>query len=401
MTNKDNNKISELFSRYINVAYPLKEEVFERLGKEKLKFYYGIDPTGPSLHIGHTVQLFLLKKLAEIGHKVIILIGDFTAMIGDPTDKEATRKKLEEKEVKENMKNYINQIEKIIPKKLFKIEYNSKWLKKMTFEKIIDLASNITVQQIEARDMFQKRIEKEKPIYMHEFLYPLMQGYDSVAMEVDGEVGGNDQVFNMLIGRDLEKIYLDKNKIVLATKLLVDADSGKKLSKTEKSFIALSDSPEDVYGKIMAGVPDEMIKTFFELATDKDSEYIENKQKAIDNKKENPVNVKKELAFEVVKIYYDESRAKEAKEVFEKIVNKETPEEIQKFKLSIEGDLLSVMVASRLTSSSSEAKRLVQQGGVRVNNEAVKKWDIKVRPGDIIKVGPRKFLKITSFDSDK
>src|SRR3989344_7887691 len=234
----EDGKIEEILKRRIENSYPSEEEVKKRLKEGKrLKFYYGIDPTGPSLHIGHTVQLFLLKQLAELGHEIILLIGDFTARIGDPTDKEATRKKLTEKEVKENMRNYIKQIEKILPEKYFKVRYNSEWLKRMSFENIIELAGHITVQQTEAREMFQERIKKGKPIYLHEFLYPLMQGYDSVAMEVDGEIGGNDQVFNMLVGRDLEKSYLGKDKIVLATKLLVDVDSGRKLSKTEKSFV--------------------------------------------------------------------------------------------------------------------------------------------------------------------
>ncbi|MDP3954153.1 MAG: tyrosine--tRNA ligase [bacterium] len=392
------NKMNEIFGRRVENVYPSREEATKRLKEEKrLKFYYGIDPTGPSLHIGHTVQLFLLKQLAELGHEVVLLIGDFTARIGDPTDKEATRKKLSEKEVRENMKNYVGQIKKILPGKYFKVRYNSKWLKKMSFENIVELASHVTVQQIEARDMFQERIKNEKPIYLHEFLYPLMQGYDSVAMEVDGEVGGNDQVFNMLVGRDLEKAYLGKDKIVLATRLLVDADSGKKLSKTEKSFIALNDTPSDMYGKVMAGVPDEMIATVFELATEKDIYWIKERKNTVENG-ENPMNFKKELASELVKIYHGEKEAQKAQAEFKKVFSqKELPDDMQEFKPEAgRNSLKEVLTSSNTVESGSEARRLLEQKGIKINDVTADDLNYQVKAGDIIKVGPRRFLKITN-----
>ena len=205
----DENKIKEfLSSRYIEAVFPSKEKAAKIMGSGKqLVFYLGIDPTGPSIHQGHTIPLLLLKQLAGLGHKVILLIGDFTARIGDPTDKDAARTALSKEEVEQNMKTYVGQAKKILKDVDFEVKYNSKWLDKMSFAEVIKLTSHATVQQMTARDMFQERIKKEKPIFVHEFLYPLMQGYDSVAMEVDGEVGGNDQTFNMLVGRDLQKIY--------------------------------------------------------------------------------------------------------------------------------------------------------------------------------------------------
>jgi len=385
----DENKIKEALSRRVeeNGIFPSRDYVVEKLkeGKE-LRFYLGIDPTEKDLHLGHTIPLLLLKQLLEIGHKIILLIGDFTARIGDPTDKEVTRKALTKKDVEENMKTYLGQVSKILPKGSFKLEYNSKWLSKMTFEEVIKLTSHVTVQQMLARDMFRKRMDEQKPIHMHEFLYPLMQGYDSVAMEVDGEVGGNDQTFNMLVGRDLEKAYLGKDKIVIATRLLIDAQSGKKMSKSEGGLIAINDSPEVIYEKVMRHIPDEMTKVTFELATERDIEQIKDKH--------NPKKFKEELASELVKMYHGEEAVEKAKNRYDAVAKKETPEEIQEFKVSVVGDILSVMIASGLAKSSSEARRLIDQKGVSVNGKTVENWDEKVRSGDVIKVGPRKFVKI-------
>ena len=393
----EDGKIEEILKRRIENSYPSEEEVKKRLKEGKrLKFYYGIDPTGPSLHIGHTVQLFLLKQLAELGHEIILLIGDFTARIGDPTDKEATRKKLTEKEVKENMRNYIKQIEKILPEKYFKVRYNSEWLKRMSFENIIELAGHITVQQTEAREMFQERIKKGKPIYLHEFLYPLMQGYDSVAMEVDGEIGGNDQVFNMLVGRDLEKSYLGKDKIVLATKLLVDVDSGRKLSKTEKSFVTLDSAPNDMYGKTMAGIPDNMIATVFELATEQEIFWIEKRKKEVESG-DNPMNFKKELAGELVKIYHGEKEANKAKEEFEKVFSsKELPSDIKGVSVSdfIQPLTTQTVVGVCFKLSNSEIKRLIEQKGIKVNDEIATDPNEPRKAGDIIRVGPIRIVRL-------
>jgi tyrosyl-tRNA synthetase len=382
-----------LNSRYIEAVFPSKEKAAEMLGAgEQLVFYLGIDPTGPNIHLGHTIPLLLLKQIAKLGHRAILLIGDFTARIGDPTDKEAARIALTEDEIGQNMKTYAEQAKKIFGNTEFEVKHNSKWLGKMTFEDVIKLTSRVTVQQMLARDMFQERLKKEKPIYVHEFLYPLMQGYDSVAMEVDGEVGGNDQTFNMLVGRDLEKDYLNKDKLVFTAKLLVDAETGKKISKTEGSFIAVNDSPEDIFGKVMA-TPDSAIMPLFAYATELPDSKINEVKKRLDGG-ENPKNLKEKLAFELVRMYHGEKEAEEAKEKFRKVFSEgQLPEEMKE--VSSGRTILQTMMAAGIVPSKSEAKRLIEQKAVSVNDEVVESWDYEIKKGDVIKIGPRKFLKAT------
>jgi tyrosyl-tRNA synthetase len=239
-------KQKELLERGVSAIYPSREFLEKKINSgKKLTLYLGIDPTGPTLHLGHFIQLKKMAEFQKAGHQIIILIGDFTAMIGDPTDKKSTRQPLSRKQVLNNLKDYKKQISKIISfkgKNKAKIRFNSKWLKKMNFENVLSLASNMTVQQMLERDMFKKRMDEGRPVSIHEFLYPLMQGYDSVVMDVDGEVGGNDQTFNMLCGRDLMKTLKNKEKFVVTTKLLED-NQGQKMGKTEGNMVALSDNP--------------------------------------------------------------------------------------------------------------------------------------------------------------
>lgn len=382
----DDVKIKETLTRRIEAVFPSREEAEKRLREgKKLRVYLGIDPTGPDLHLGHTIPLLFLKQLLELGHQPTLLIGDFTARIGDPTGKDVARKPLNEKEVKDNMKNYLSQVHKILPKGSFEVKYNSSWLSKMSFEEIVGLASNVTVQQMISRDMFQERIKDERPIGLHEFLYPLMQGYDSVAMEIDGEVGGNDQTFNMLVGRDLEKKMLNKDKLVFATRLLVDAESGKKMSKTEGGLISLSDSPQDMFGKTMKTVPDEMIVTVFELCTEKPLEWVQGK------KTSDLYGLKKELAYELVKMYHGDKEATKAKEEWDRVFSKgELPSEMEE----VEGGRLVDVVEVSGGVSSTQAKRLIDQGATRVNGEVVKEWDRQVNKGDVVQIGPKKFVRV-------
>ena len=263
--NTDEKKIEELLTRGVENIYPSRKD-FEKvlMSGKQLTIYNGIDPTGPTLHIGHGSTLLKLRELQDLGHKIILLIGDFTGMIGDPTDKTATRKKLTRKEVLENCKNYAKQAGKILDMKKVEIKYNSKWLGKLVAGDFLELGSEITVQQLLERDMFKKRTEEGKPIYLHEFIYPLLQGYDSVAMNVDVEIGGNDQTFNMLVGRDMMK-NRGKEKFVLTTKLLVDP-TGKKMGKSEGNMVTLEDMPEDMYGKVMSW-PDTLMPLAFEICT--------------------------------------------------------------------------------------------------------------------------------------
>ncbi|MDP2647637.1 MAG: tyrosine--tRNA ligase [Candidatus Yanofskybacteria bacterium] len=363
--------IKSILDRRIENVFPSREAVERRLAEEKLNIYLGIDPTGPDIHLGHTIALFFLKDLARLGHKPILLIGDFTARIGDPTGKDFARKPLTPKEIEVNAKTYTEQVAKILPKDSFQVRYNSEWLSKMSLEEVIGLASHVTVQQMIARDMFQERIKRKAPIYLHEFLYPIMQGYDSIAMEVDGEVGGNDQTFNMLVGRELEREYLQKDKLVFATRLLVDASSGKKMSKSEGNLIAINDDPQEIRRKVLA-IDDAMTATIFELCTEKDQSWID------ERKQNNPRAFKEALAEELVRMYHGENAVGEA----QKPIEEEG------------GQLARALKVWGATSSISAAKDIIDSGGVRVNNEVEKDWNRKLNSGDEIQVGKGKFYKV-------
>ena len=391
----DEIKIREVLGRYVEAVFPSPEKALEifKSGR-KLTFYLGIDPTGPDIHLGHLTNLLVLKKIIELGHKVILLIGDFTARIGDPTGKDAVRQPLSKEQIKQNMKTYLDQVYKILRKGSVEVKYNSKWLEKMNLEKIIALESHVTVQQMLARDMFQRRIQEQKPISQNEFIYPLLQGYDSVAMEVDGEIGGNDQTFNMLIGRDLVKKLLDKEKIVIATTLLEDPESGQKMmSKSEGRYISLNDLPKEMFGKVMA-LPDSAILPLFTLSTEVSEEILSQIKNRL-KEGENPKNLKEELAFEIVKMVFGEKEANKAKEEFQKVfVESELPAIMEEFKA--EGSLSLVELLSEwLKISKTEAKRLInEKRAVTVNDEIVENWDYLLKPGDVVKSGPRHFVKV-------
>jgi tyrosyl-tRNA synthetase len=361
-------------------VFPSLDEVVERIGTENnLLFYFGLDPTSPRLHIGHTVALLLMADLVHLGHKAVLLLGDFTARIGDPTDKEAARVALTEEQVRSNLETYIDQVKRIIPNTNFEVRYNSEWLSVLTLEQIIRLTSMATVQQMMARDMFQEREKRGKPIYVSEFLYPLMQGYDSVALRVDGEIGGNDQTFNMLVGRDLEKELLDKDKMVIATRLLVDAATGKKISKTEGGLIAFDDTPQDIRRKVLATVPDEMIRTVFELCTTKDQEWIDERCPA-DQPLTNPNEAKEELAAELIRMYHGQDAVSLGTQAID---------------ITTTGPLDKVLKETGLATSMSEAKRLIDQRGVIVNGVVADRWDLPIKQGDEIRVGKGKFARVS------
>ncbi|MCD6550105.1 tyrosine--tRNA ligase [bacterium] len=384
-------------SSFIQNIYPSKEELFKVLiSGKRLVVYHGVDPTAPSLHLGHTTNYFLLEEFRKLGHKVILLIGDFTAQIGDPTGKDKTRKSLTRKEVLENCHNYKKQIGKILDFSTKNnpalLEFNSKWLSKMTLKDVIDLTSKITVQRMIERDMFQKRIKMGRPIWIHEFLYPLLQGYDSVAMNVDIEIGGNDQTFNMLIGRELMKIYRKKEKFVITTPLLIDQKTNKKLmSKSEGNFIGLDLSPEEMYGKIMS-LSDETIVPILEHCTPLSQKEIQ------EIKKQFPRDQKARLAKEIVTIYHGKTAAQKAQENFDRVFRrKELPSKIKKVSVKEKKMfLLDLLVSTGLASSKSEAKRLVLQKGVKINSQVEEDWkkEIEIKKGMIIQVGKRKFVQL-------
>ncbi len=395
----DPKKIKHVMERGVSAIYPSREE-FEKklLTGERLTLYLGIDPTGPSLHIGHAIPLRKIKQFQELGHKVILLIGDFTAMIGDPTDKMAARKKLSKEEVKANLKNYKKQASKILDfagKNPVEIRFNSKWFAKMNFADILELTSHFSVQRMMERDMFENRMKEGKPIYMHEFMYPVMQAYDSVAMDVDLEVGANDQTFNMLAGRDLMKALKNKEKFVLAVKLLADA-SGKKMGKTEGNMITLEDSPDGMFGKVMSWT-DDMIIGGLELCTEIEDDRIAEIKKQLEGGA-NPRDAKAYLAKEMVRLYHGEDAAKEAEANFEKMFkDKEAPEDIEEVKIGKDKmNVVDLFLKTGMVASKGEARRLLEQKGLYIDGEPVVSANAEIRlvNGMVLKKGKRHFKRV-------
>lgn len=374
---KDKEIIERILNKGVEQILPSKDVLKEKLlSGKRLTIYQGFDPTAPTLHIGHTVGMRKLEDFRKLGHKVIFLIGDFTARIGDPSDKKdaraSARKVLTKEQIAHNLKNYVEQASHIIDidnkENPVEIKYNSEWLDKLTFAEIIGLASEFTVQQMLKRSMFQERLKEDRPIYLNEFLYPLMQGYDSVMMEVDVEVGGNDQLFNMLAGRDMVFNHLNKEKIVIAGKLLTAAD-GEKMGKSEGNMARLDDTAENIYGKIMS-FDDEKILIGFEILTNATLPEYEEYKKRLESG-ENPMILKKELAYRVTKEIKSEEEAENAQKVFESVFQKKDVEgeiptiQIKENKLPL-NDLL---VQIGFAKSKSEARRLVDQGAVKINDE--------------------------------
>lgn len=392
-----NDKQEELLTRGISALYPSKDFISSKIARgEKLTIYLGIDPTGPTLHLGHVIPLKKLGEFQKMGHKIILLMGDFTAMIGDPTDKTSTRKQLTHKEVLNNLKKYKKQASTLISfsgKNAAQFKFNSKWLGKMDFADVLSLASNMTVQQMLERDMFKKRTEEGKPVFIHEFLYPLMQGYDSVAMNVDGEIGGNDQTFNMLCGRDLMKTLNNKEKFVITMKLLED-NSGKKMGKTEGNMVALSDSAQEMYGKIMSW-SDGLVIPAFELCTYISASELENIAKEMAEGR-NPKELKMKLAQEITTIFHGEKKAKEAENNFvSTFSNKEVPKDVEQIKSNKDELLIDLFLKHNFISSKTEFRRLVDEHAITNldTNEKVSDYTSKVSNG-VYRIGKKRFCKI-------
>lgn len=397
MTSKTD-QINELLSRGIEEVIPSRDTLAKDLANgKKLTIYHGVDPTAPHLHLGHSTNYLLLRRFQKLGHRVILLVGDFTARIGDPSGRTAERVPLSEKEVLDNLRTYKEQAAKILDfdseENPAELAHNSAWLKKLALEDIIDVASHFTVQQMLARDMFQRRLKNENPIGLHEFLYPLMQGYDSVALKTDAEVGGEDQLFNMLVGRDLVKAYLKKEKFVITTKLLTNPKTGNKLmSKSEGNYIALDDPPADMYGKTMA-LPDEVVLDCFRLCTEVTSDEIEK------IKKLPPREAKARLAREIVTMYHGAPAASKAEAEFRKVfVSSKAPSNIPLIHMRGGATRTTqVLLDTGMASTKSEAVRLVEQGGVHVQAPG-KEWatageTIDIQDNVVIRVGKRRFKK--------
>lgn len=396
-------KIEELLTRAVDTIYPSREELEKvlRNGK-KLRLYQGFDPTGTQLHIGHMIGLRKLSQWQDLGHHVVFLIGDGTGQAGDPSGKTKARDTFMTREqLRENAKDYVMQAGKIVNftgENPVEILYNGDWLNKLGLVDILNIMDHLSLQQMIERDLFQERMRSGEILKMREFMYPMLQGYDSVAMEVDLELGGSDQMFNMLIGRKLVKEMLNRDKFVMTTPLLTDS-KGVKVGKTEGNVIALTDSPNELFGKIMA-LSDDVIVKGLEYLTDVQMDEIKTIEQKLRNG-ENPVVFKKQLAFEIVKQLNSEKQAKDAQEHFEKTVQqKEMPEEISSIVLPKElqsgATVADVLVHLELVGSRSEAKRVIEQHGVTVANEVVDDPNAAFSPidGTIIKVGKRRFVKI-------
>jgi len=385
--NTDDKKIEELLTRGVEEII-VRESLEKKLKSGKqLRVKFGIDPTGSDLHIGHAVPLRKLKQFQELGHKVILLIGDYTAMIGDPSGRDKTRPILNEKDVRQNMKTYIAQAAKVIDIKKVEVRYNSEWYGKPNFTHLLmDLTSRITVARVLERDDFQKRIKEGSDIQMQEMMYPLLQGYDSVALKADMELGGSDQKFNLLMGRKVQKRYDQPEQDIITVPLLEGIDGEKKMSKSYGNYIALPDNPEDMFGKIMS-IPDVLILKYFELATDVLMDEVKNIVA-------DPMNAKKRLAREIVAMYHSDEAAKKAEENFVKTFSKkETPDEIKEVAVKSK-NILDVLVEVGFCSSKGEARRNILQGGVTVSGEVVKDFNFEVKTGEIIKKGKRYFVKV-------
>lgn len=400
---KLNQEIKEALKRWTDKIYPSKKAFEDILSSgKKLIIYHGVDPTSPHLHLGHSTNFFLLEALREIGCKIILLIGDFTAQIGDPTGRSKARKALTKKQILLNYRTYRSQAGKILDfsskKNPVQIKFNSQWLNKLKMAELIKLASFFTHGQMIKRNMFQERLKRNEAIYLSEFLYPIFQGYDSVALNADAEVGGTDQTFNMLIGRELMKIYGKKEKFVITTPLLINPKTKRKLmSKSEGGIIALDDKPNEMYGKIMA-LPDETIIPCFRLCTKIPLKEIEEMERRLKFKEINPRDLKASLAREIVTIYYGRERAKLAEEEFNRIFRKKKlPFQIPTFQIREKTfNILDLLLKAKLVQSKSEAKRLIFQKGIKLNGEILENWKkiVPLEKETVIQVGKRKFLKV-------
>jgi tyrosyl-tRNA synthetase len=384
----------------------VKDELVEllRSGK-KLRLKFGLDPSAPDLTLGHTVVFRKLRQFQELGHKVIVIVGDWTAQIGDPSGVSQTRKMLSAEQVKANAETYMQQFFTVVDKRKTEIKWQSEWFGKFDLSDVVRLTSKFTVAQFLARDDFSKRFKENKPIAITEMLYPLLQAYDSVAIESDVEFGGTDQKFNLLVGRELQAMVGQKPQQVFMVPLLVGTDGALKMSKSVGNYIGIAETPENIYGKTMS-IPDGLIMQYFELLTDVPDKEMSDFKKQLDSGA-NPMNLKKRLARELVTQFYSAKDAREAEAHFEKTVQKkELPDEVREFRLSFkalrfptgEVDVRKLLRETGTAASASEASRLINQGAVEIGGKKVTKYQFQVASGSVVKVGKHRFVKVINTD---
>lgn len=357
----------------------------------------GFDPTAPDIHLGHTVGIRKLKHFQDLGHQVVVIIGDYTAMVGDPSEKNSTRPRLTHDQVMVNAKTYQEQFFKILDKDKTQIRFNGDWFSKMTFDEIMALASKFTVARMLERDDFSKRYSGQLPISIHEFFYPLMQGYDSVMIKADVELGATEQKFNLVIARQIQKEYDIEQQIVLTLPVLAGVDGSQRMSKSLGNYIGIDEQANETYGKAMS-IPDDLIYPYFELISDVDLSELKEIKQQIEDPRINPRDTKKYLARTIVKMYHGEKASEEAEKAFEKIfVAKDIPDDMPEFNLDQSTYRIDdLLIQTKTADSKSNARRLIQQGGVSVNGEKISDpfTTIEINTELVLKVGKRKFAKI-------
>ena len=398
---KDTKQALEIIKRGSDEIIP--EDAFKKLltSKKKLTVKAGFDPTSADLHLGHTVLINKLKAFQDLGHTVIFLIGDFTGLIGDPSGVNETRPNIDEKKLIENSKTYADQVFKILDKKKTKIKFNSTWFKKMKPDEFIKLSSIMTVARMLERDDFKKRYENNKPISLHEFLYPLVQGFDSYALKADIELGGTDQKFNLLVGREVQKHYGQNEQVIITVPLLEGLDGVKKMSKSLNNYIALNDDPNEMFGKIMS-ISDDLMWRYFDLLSFKSNDEIASFRNKVKNG-ENPMTFKKKLATEIVERFYDKKSSENAEIAFTNVFsNKLEPNEVPIFEIN-ETSGISIVellthedLGNEFIQSKSECRRLIKQSGIKMNNKKVENPDLLINLGEenYFQIGKRKHLRI-------
>lgn len=398
MSTTQSNQLPEVLTRGVAEVLPNAQTLANLISDKKIRLYLGIDPTGAFLTLGHSVPLRKLQQFAELGHQVILLIGNGTVRIGDPTGRDTTRPVLTDEQIQENFKSWKEQASKILDFDKIEIRYNGDWLDKLSYADMVKLLAKTTVQQLIERDMFQERMKNNLPIHGHEILYPLLQGYDSVAMDVDLEIGGTDQTFNMMMGRQLQKSYNNRDKWVLSTPIINGTD-GRKMSKSYNNYVALTENPIDMYGKLMR-ITDEMIIEYFTLLTDMPmGEIAQMKAEMVNGA--NPMTFKKELAKTITTMYHDAEAATQAADHFAQTVQggqvpNEIPEVTIAYKSMPFAALASLSISQIEELSNSEIRRITTQGGMSYNDTKIldPHQEITPKSGDVLKFGKRKYLKI-------
>ena len=394
------NEQMDVIKRGVSEIIP-EEDLVKKLERSiktntPLNIKLGCDPSRPDLHLGHSVVLRKLRQFQDLGHIAILIIGDFTGMIGDPSGKSKTRPSLTLEETHRNGQSYFEQAEKILSKERVSMQYNSDWLNKMSFADVIRLASKYTVARMLERDDFTIRYKAGEAISVHEFLYPLAQAMDSVAIHSDLELGGTDQKFNLLVGRDIQREYHQEPQVILTMPILVGTDGIDKMSKSLDNYIGISESPKEIFGKTLS-IPDKLIYQYFELVTDIPKQQLTEIKSSLEDDKTNPRDIKRHLARTLVRMYYSQSSSDEAEKEFDKIfIQKSIPDNIEIFTVSAQMGITGLLVETKLAASKGEARRLIDQGGVSIDDERVTNPNLLLPEKEefILKVGKRRFLKI-------